>query len=524
MLIKYTGGETITATTKNVLCDSVVAYWFTGAVPPKGYTYTIRGILDDSNNSTSSDFSYYIPIQNNSTNKFKTVSNIYDGSHYPTYVWAYIKMTAKFDNKSWSDISEPAYVEVRQKVNSVTITSSKSTTYPNSNRITYTISPSNSYNKGIKFSISSGSDVIALSGTTITPLKSGSSVIKITSADGKYTSNYTFTVNKAAATKTNPTAKTVNYNGSAQQIINAGSTSHGTFYYNTTNSDSGQVTSASNSKLKATNAGNYTRYWKFVPDSNHTGSVGWTKLTCTINKISQTAPTATGQTTTYPTTAKASASGGGGHGSLQWLNGNTQTSVGSKTTSARWSGDTNYNASPYSNTVRLTVNKAQAEFTYYPYSRNVIYNGSDQQIINPGSTSAGIIYYNVGTSESTKVTSASHNSLKARNVGHYVRYWKFVADSNHTGDIGWTAINSYIIKASQAAPTATGSTVYYPDIAFASASGGGGHGLLKWTNGNSLSGIGTKTTKAWWSGDSNYNPSAYSNTVTLKVLGYYSYY
>ena len=145
-------------------------------------------------------------------------------------------------------------------------------------------------------------------------------------------------------------------------------------------------------------------------------------------KASQNAPTAIGATTTYNTTATATASGGGGQGSLEWSNGNTQTSVGSKTTKARWSGNSNYDASLWSNEVTLTMNKA-----------------------------------------------------------------------------------------SQNAPTATGATVEYGQTATATASGGGGQGSLEWSNGNTLSTLGSKTTKARWSGNSNYDASPWSNEVTLTV-------
>jgi len=75
-----------------------------------------------------------------------------------------------------------------------------------------------------------------------------------------------------------------------------------------------------------------------------------------MNKADQSAPTAYGATADYGYTASASASGGGGQGSIEWSNGSTRSSVGSQSTSARWSGNSYYNPSPWSNSVTLTIN------------------------------------------------------------------------------------------------------------------------------------------------------------------------
>jgi len=98
-----------------------------------------------------------------------------------------------------------------------------------------------------------------------------------------------------------------------------------------------------------TNAGSYS-----VTVSGTGNYEGSASGTFTINKANQSAPTATGATTTYNTTATATASGGGGQGSLEWESTQSQTSVGSHSTRARWSGNDNYNASSWSNEVTLT--------------------------------------------------------------------------------------------------------------------------------------------------------------------------
>ena len=62
----------------------------------------------------------------------------------------------------------------------------------------------------------------------------------------------TFTINKVTPTVTAPTAKSLTYNGSEQQLANAGSTNYGTLQYSLDNS------SYSTSVPSGTNATSYT--------------------------------------------------------------------------------------------------------------------------------------------------------------------------------------------------------------------------------------------------------------------------
>lgn len=114
---------------------------------------------------------------------------------------------------------------------------------------------------------------------------------------------------------------------------------------------------------KETNAGTYTKYWRLIGDDTHL-DVAPTSISVTVAKADQAAPTATGASVPEGSTATATASGGGGQGSIEWSNGNTQTSIGSKTTKARWSGNSNYNASPWSNEVTLAVQTSHMGHAY----------------------------------------------------------------------------------------------------------------------------------------------------------------
>ena len=121
---------------------------------------------------------------------------------------------------------------------------------------------------------------------------------------GKYTVQYTVTVDenykkpqdgeveiviaKANASVTAPTAKTLTYTGSAQELIAAGSVVGGKMQYKLS-----AETEWSDNIPTATNAGTYTVEYKIVPDDNHNAAEGGS-VEVTIDKIdaSVTAPTA----------------------------------------------------------------------------------------------------------------------------------------------------------------------------------------------------------------------------------------
>ena len=95
------------------------------------------------------------------------------------------------------------------------------------------------------------------------------------------------TIAKAAPTYTAPTAKNLTYNGSAQALVNAGSTSHGEIQYSK-NGTSGWGTSVPTE----TASGKYTVYWKVVGDANHNNS-NVSSISVTINPKAQSSPTIT---------------------------------------------------------------------------------------------------------------------------------------------------------------------------------------------------------------------------------------
>ncbi|MBQ8155507.1 MAG: hypothetical protein IJ082_04190 [Prevotella sp.] len=97
---------------------------------------------------------------------------------------------------------------------------------------------------------------------------------------GNYTGTATknFTINKVAASLTAPTAKELTYNGTAQELIKAGSSNDGEMQYKLSTE-----TTWSTNIPTATNQGTYTVNYRVVGDINHYDSeIG--EVTITINR------------------------------------------------------------------------------------------------------------------------------------------------------------------------------------------------------------------------------------------------
>lgn len=113
-------------------------------------------------------------------------------------------------------------------------------------------------------------------------------------------SGYTFngncyrdwTIGKANPKVTAPTAKTLTYNKSAQNLINAGSTTGGTIQYKVNNG------AYSTSIPVGTNAGTYTVYYKVVGNTNY-NDVAEKSITVSIAKASATIPSLSDTDKTY---------------------------------------------------------------------------------------------------------------------------------------------------------------------------------------------------------------------------------
>ena len=172
----------------------------------------------------------------------------------------------------------------------------------------------------------------------------GTATVTVTGkGDYSGTASGTFTISKAAATYTSPAAQTLTYTGSAQNLLSAGSTNHGTIQYSSDNS------TWSTTIPQETNAGSYTAYWKLVGDSNHTDvdaqelSVSIAKADRTISFTTNPSTVTIGETITVVATPSAGASDG------------TITYTSSDTTKATVSGDVITGVAEGTTTITATV-------------------------------------------------------------------------------------------------------------------------------------------------------------------------
>ena len=174
-----------------------------------------------------------------------------------------------------------------------------------------------------------------------------------------YTYNISVNPNMIAPTYTAPTAKTLTYTGSAQALLNAGSTSDGTIQY------SSNGTSWSTTIPTGTNAGNYTVYWKIIGDANHFDKDP-ESIAVTIRKATPSYTAPVKKSLTYTGSAQSLITAGStSHGTIQYSSNGTSwsttiptgTNAGDYTIYWRIVGDANHN-DKNSASIAASINKA----------------------------------------------------------------------------------------------------------------------------------------------------------------------
>lgn len=233
----------------------------------------------------------------------------------------------------------------------------------------------------------------------------------------------------AASLTSAPTAKSLTYNGSAQALVNAGTASGGTMNYSLDNS------TWSTSIPTATNADDYTVYYKVVGDASHTDyTPSPNTVAVTISKAALSI-TADNKSVTYGDAAPtytANYSGFVGSETASVLSGtlafaceySAGSNVGGYTITP--SGVTASNYDITFNTGTLTVNKADAVITDTPAAiEGLVYTGATQTLINAGTASGGELQYKLDDG-------AYGTSLpQATDADTYTVYYKVVGDDNH---------------------------------------------------------------------------------------------
>ena len=253
-------------------------------------------------------------------------------------------------------------------------------------------------------------------------------------------------VNKADATITN-TPNAINdlvYSGEEQTLITEGKAEGGKIVYSL---DGNTFTE---NVPTATNAGEYTVYYKVVGDENHNHVTGTNPIVVTIKKAILTI-TAEDKSVTYgeeAPTYSAAYSGWKAQDNEEVLVGemtfeceyNTDSKVGTYTIYIGGVEAQNYEITFVSGV--LSVNKADATITNTPNAINdLVYSGEKQTLITEGNAEGGKIVYSLDGNTFTE------NVPTATNAGEYTVYYKVVGDENHNHVTGTNPIVVTIKKA-----------------------------------------------------------------------------
>jgi len=241
-----------------------------------------------------------------------------------------------------------------------------------------------------------------------------------------------------------PTAITgLVYSGDAQALVNAGTAAGGTMAYSLT--ESGVYAAGIPT---ATDAGDYTVYYKVIGDSNHNDSaVGSVDITIAQKAVAEPAVvgsyTYTGSEQTvvlsglesYMTIAGGNkGTNAGDYAALITLDANHKWDVGSDG-SVEWS-----------------IGKADPVITA-PTAKDLTYSGAAQDLVNAGSTTGGELQYSLeGTAYATDIPTAA-------DAGYYTVYYKVIGDSNYN-DSAVGSVDITISRKAVAEPAVVGSYTY----------------------------------------------------------------
>ena len=230
--------------------------------------------------------------------------------------------------------------------------------------------------------------------------------------NGSKTINYNIV--KADPTIVAPTAKTLTYNGQAQELINPGTTTGGSFEYKL----EGGTYSAS--IPTATNAGNYKVYYKVVGDSNYK-DLAERSIDVTISKANYDLSNIKFENKTYTYDGlekELTITGNLPSGVTVTYETNKLTNAGSVVAKAKFSGDTlNYN--PISDmTATLTISKAIYDMSAVKFENtSYTYDGTEKTILISGNLPEGV--------------TVVYENNKLTNAGEIIATAKFSGDENH---------------------------------------------------------------------------------------------
>ena len=259
-----------------------------------------------------------------------------------------------------------------------------------------------------------------------------------------------FKIAHANATLTNMPTAVANlvYTGSAQELVTAGVADGGTMQYKL-----GTDGTWSSDIPTATNAGEYTVYYKVLGDDNH-GDIAEASVTVVMAKANSTFSKLPSDPDLHYT------------GEMQALLIAGETTCGTiwyKLDDGEWTttipteinavghnvyykivGDDNHNDLVDDETQKLyvTIARANALVTAPTAKTGLTYNGENQPLVNAGSATGASIEYKLGADGEWTQTLPT-----ATNAGEYKVYYKFTAEDNYTVDETESQLTVTIAKA-----------------------------------------------------------------------------
>ncbi|MCR5741997.1 MAG: hypothetical protein K6G38_06035, partial [Gammaproteobacteria bacterium] len=234
---------------------------------------------------------------------------------------------------------------------------------------------------------------------------------------------------KATPVVTAPIALTnLVYTGEAQALISAGSTTGGEIQYKLGTGEYGTNIPS------AIIVGSYNIYYKVVGNSNYndvaeaslSSAISKAALTVTANNLSisynDAVPTYSVEYLGFVNNENNAVLGGTLALACEYEVGSN---VGSYTITPSGYTSDNYEISHVAGT--LTVNKINPEVTAPTAKSGLVYTGSEQALINAGTTSGGTIQYKLGDEE------YSNDIPTGTNASTYTIYYKVVGNDNYNG-------------------------------------------------------------------------------------------
>lgn len=238
----------------------------------------------------------------------------------------------------------------------------------------------------------------------------------------------TFTVNKAQLGSTAPKAKSLTYNGTAQELVTAGTVSGAGDVSGCTMMYSTDGSNYSASVPTGTDAKTYTVYYKVMGDSNHkdilassiTVTIGAKKLFTSAISISQTSYSYDGKAKEPTVTVK---DGDTDVSSSEYtVSYSDNTDVGTATVTVTDNPGGNYEVS---GSVQFTITSGDATYTPPSAKQRLTYNKKDQELVDVGRATNGVMKYSLDNQTySTTIPTG-------KDAKDYIVYFKVTGDPNH---------------------------------------------------------------------------------------------